>query len=223
MDKDKALGYTVLYAVLRYFKKEKIVKFLLLVFCLYSVAFYAQGNPIHIPAKVLAKERRLFTLLCDRTPQVRDAIVAQLGKPCDKIRRRELAGIKLLDLAGQGIEKLHRGDLDGLDGLEFFNLEKNKLRGFPEGFFRPALNLKQVYLDNNFFRSLTTPMFEGLQNSLRILSADGNELTIVNLQGFRYLQLVSTSFNEKLRRDHVININGKSNSAICRGAVRQFF
>ena len=62
--------------------------------------------------------------VCDRTPQVRDAITtASAGANCANIT--DLADITALDLSNQGITGLQDGDLDGLDALVTLALAGN--------------------------------------------------------------------------------------------------
>ncbi len=140
-------------------------------------------------------KRRLFTLLCDRTPQVRDAIVAQLGMPCEQVRTRDLARIEFLDLSHRGIRALQLGDFDGLDKLVSLHLQQNELREISEGLFMPTYNLKELYLGQNPLGQLTSPSFNGLQNSLETLSVIKSDLSIFILQKFHYLRTLDLRFN----------------------------
>ena len=61
-----------------------------------------------------AKTPPRFVSVCQRTPQVRDAIVAEVGLPCEQIKRKHLKKISSLDLFQQGIESLRADDFFGI-------------------------------------------------------------------------------------------------------------
>ena len=75
--------------------------------------------------------------VCDRTPQVRDAITtASAGANCANIT--DLDTITALDLSNRGITGLQDGDLDGLDALVTLGLVGNPFTantGLPAGIF----------------------------------------------------------------------------------------
>ena len=116
--------------------------------------------------------------VCDRTPQVRDAIVALVPvSHCADITDGHLAGIGNLNLSGGSIETLQEGDFAGLTALRSLNLSNNSLTGLPPGVF-VGLPLENLYLDNNNLMELSADVFSGLtalknlelhRNSLRTL------------------------------------------------------
>ena len=55
------------------------------------------------------------TPVSDRTPQVRDAIVAAAGVPANEVTEAHLAAITSLDLNRKNIARLKTGDFDGLN------------------------------------------------------------------------------------------------------------
>ena len=67
--------------------------------------------------------------VCDRTPQVQDAILKKLSPDsvCEKANLTELRAVTRLDLRRQGITSLKAEDFDDLDNLEYLNLDKNGL------------------------------------------------------------------------------------------------
>ena len=80
--------------------------------------------------------------VCDRTPQVRDALLAkaQANDPlvtnCSKVGDDELAGIAgTLRLGGPGIAALKPGDFAGLSGVTGLFLNSNALSALPAGVF----------------------------------------------------------------------------------------
>lgn len=78
------------------------------------------------------------TAVCDRTPQVRDALVQSLPSPprnCRNVTDAHLASIDLLHLSDQGITALKVGDFAGLSSLTTLNLTGNELTTLPLGLF----------------------------------------------------------------------------------------
>ena len=137
-----------------------------------------------------------FVSVCDRTPQVRDAIAAQFGIPCEKVSKKDLERVKKLELANKGIKNLKLGDFDGLDKLSFLALNNNQLKEIPEGLFLPMLNLKELHLNDNSLKGLTGKSLDGLQNSLQKLWVERNGLTTLILQKFRYLEDLRANSNK---------------------------
>ena len=70
-----------------------------------------------------------FTPVCDRTPQVRDAIVALVPgiDDCKDVTAAHLSLINNLNLSEQNITTLKAGDFDGLSSLDSLALYKNRL------------------------------------------------------------------------------------------------
>ncbi len=73
--------------------------------------------------------------ICNRTPQVRDAILTVLSDidNCALVTKAHLSSITRLDLNGQGITDLRRADFDGLDNLPGLSLSFNSLSTLKEG------------------------------------------------------------------------------------------
>ena len=111
--------------------------------------------------------------ICDRTPQVRDAILASLGGglPCEEILTERLAAIKVLNLSST---LLRTGDFDRLTGLQVLNLDNN--RELPAGIFDNLTSLTELDLGRNELSELPAGIFDNL-TSLKMLSLDGNRLS----------------------------------------------
>ena len=78
--------------------------------------------------------------ICDRTPQVRDAITETLGthgrsQDCALASSYILGGMGHLFLHSKGITALKAGDFAGLTSLNALNLEDNRLATLPEDLF----------------------------------------------------------------------------------------
>ena len=105
--------------------------------------------------------------ICDRTPQVRDAILDRIGggAACGNVTAAQLATITgSLTLGRQGIASLKLGDFDGLTNLRNLYLGANALTSLPEGVFGGLTNLEHLNLGQNSLASLPEGMFDGLVN-----------------------------------------------------------
>ena len=139
------------------------------------------------------------TPVCDRTPQVRDAIVAVVPgvSTCGEVTKAHLTSdITSLFLKGQSITNLQAGDFDGLNALRVLNLQDNQLSSLPEGIFDNLSALTWLGLENNQLTTLPEGIFDGL-NSLTTLGLALNRLTTLpegifdNLSALTWLGLAS--------------------------------
>ena len=90
--------------------------------------------------------------ICDRTSEVRDAILGKLPEvsDCADVTASDLSGITDgLDLRGQGIESLQAQDFHGLPNLETLVLSRNSLTGLPENVFDGLSGLERLFLKDN--------------------------------------------------------------------------
>ncbi|MXZ02049.1 hypothetical protein F4Y93_15920, partial [Candidatus Poribacteria bacterium] len=85
-----------------------------------------------------------LTPVCDRTPQVRDAIVAVVRgiNDCKDVTEAHLATITRLNLRAKGISGLKKGDFDGLSALREIELSQNQLRTLPIEIFSGLSSLR---------------------------------------------------------------------------------
>lgn len=155
--------------------------------------------------------------VCDRTPQVRDAIVTAIGRDCGAVSEFDLLEVTALDLESQGIATLDAGDFTGLRHLTEMRLAWNRLGAIPERAFRDLVNLKvlhlratelttvpvairglsslqELYLSYNGIEEIPRESFKGL-SELRWLWIDSNRITALpdgvfsELRDLRYLAL----------------------------------
>ncbi len=63
--------------------------------------------------------------VCDRTPQVRDALVEHLGKDCENIGAEDLAQVVKLDLSNTGLSSLKSRDFSGMVSLRDVDVSSN--------------------------------------------------------------------------------------------------
>ena len=144
---------------------------------------YALLKSVNLP--LVFPEFGGVTSVCERTPQVRDAIVAAASvSACSDITEAQLAAIRRLfmevyEIDGEytsGITALKAGDFHGLTGLKELILRDSQLPSLPEGIFDGLSNLAEIYLFNNQLTSLPEGLFDGLSNLARI-NLFNNQLT----------------------------------------------
>ena len=118
-----------------------------------------------------------LTPVCDRTTQVRDAIVAAvLGvSDCNDVTEVHLAAITRLDLENKNISALKDGDFDGMTALYELRLQNNRLQTLPAIIFSGLSSLSVIYLNNNQLTNLPPTVFAGL-TSLTNLYMNANRL-----------------------------------------------
>ena len=93
--------------------------------------------------------------VADRTPQVRDAIVATAGvNTAAEVTAAHLAAITSLNLSSKNITALKAGDFQGLMALQILLLNNNQLTQLPENLFNGLTALQQLSLDNNAVQPL---------------------------------------------------------------------
>jgi len=114
--------------------------------------------------------------VCDRTPQVRDALVAIVGGgvTCADVTADQLGRISVLSLGSERIETLQSGDFAGLTSLEQLDLYDNELTALPPNVFAGLTNLRQLNLWHNDLATLSPNVFADLTN-LRVLDLDDND------------------------------------------------
>ena len=118
--------------------------------------------------------------VCDRTPQVRDALVAIVGggASCGDVTADQLGRISVLSLGSERIATLQSGDFAGLTSLEQLDLYDNELTALPPDIFAGLTNLRQLNLWHNDLTTLSSKVFADLTN-LRVLDLDDNDFTTI--------------------------------------------
>ena len=117
--------------------------------------------------------------ICDRTEQVRDAILVKLPdvSDCAAVTDSDLSGVWGLGLVEAGIITLQGGDFQGLSNLNYLYLRENSLSELPDGVFDGLTNLQELHLSGNDLNALPDGVFDGLSNLLSILLLDRNDLS----------------------------------------------
>ena len=115
--------------------------------------------------------------VCDRTSQVRDAILAALSMTdCSAVTNERLRTIWELNLESKSLTALQSGDFSGMSGLAYLFLQNNALTSLPDDVFAGLSSLIDLGLDNNALTALPEDLFAGL-SSLIDLRLDNNALT----------------------------------------------
>ena len=127
--------------------------------------------------KVNGSDVALTGGVCERTPQVRDALVAEAQAndaavtDCSDVDAAALVGITAtLHLNGQGISALKPGDFAGLSGVTFLRLYGNALSALPAGVFDGLGAVQILNLTSNSLGagSLEDGVFEPLTRVLQL-------------------------------------------------------
>ena len=135
--------------------------------------------------------------VCDRTPAVRDAIMAQFPElECGAVTQEALASMKALTVREEGLE-LQEGDFSGLDSLEELDLADNRMSALPSGIFSGLASLANLILSNNQLTSLAEQAFSGLASLVGLDLSDNqiSKFTKVALKGLTSLEKLDLSDN----------------------------
>ena len=152
--------------------------------------------------------------VCDRTPQVRDEVLAAAGlDSCSHPDNGDLARIRRLDLcfrkqdwmscerSSPAVTSLRQGDFLGMAGLEELNLQGNELTELPPSVFADLSSLRMLDLGFNGIGGLPARVFRGL-GSLQKLSLQWNSIgelpegAFADLRRLRSLELFANELRE---------------------------
>ena len=116
--------------------------------------------------------------VCDRTEQVRDAIMAAISgvSDCSDVTTAQLASVTGLAPDNKGIRSLQSDDFSGLTALQVLRLRYNELSSLPDGVFSGLTALQDLNLHSNELSSLPDGVFSGL-TALKTLHLHSNELS----------------------------------------------
>ena len=131
-----------------------------------------------------------ITLVCDRSPDVRDEIVKRVPgvSDCADVTEAHLGEIRFLILTGPyivfathhgrptPIYELRSGDFSGLKSLEKLEINYNELESLPPDIFSGLSALEVLGMGSNPLESLPPDIFSGL-SSLKVLGMGGIRLT----------------------------------------------
>ncbi len=156
---------------------------LLAILGLNDTAYTFQGRAMPAVASPPSNEASATLPLgiCDRTKQVRDAIVAKIPgvRNCTKVTDAQMAQIKRrLRLENTQIGSLQAGDFAGLPNLVEIRLDGNQLSRLPDGVFDGLSSLTKLDLSDNQLSTLPSDVFDGLSSLLLLMLID-NRLSIL--------------------------------------------
>ena len=149
------------------------------------------GARCTFPLTVLANTDPVGGGICDRTVQVRDAIVDRIPgiHTCSAVTDAHLAMVTgLLNLNNTGITSLKSGDFSGLTYLRSLLLKNNRLTTLPVDIFAGLVSLETLRVNANALQSLPRHVFAGLVR-LNILDLEYNTLTTLPTGIFADLNL----------------------------------
>ena len=119
---------------------------------------------------------RLILPVCDRTAQMRDALVAATPiSTCGDVTDAHLAAIDSLGMVGASLSELQTDDFSGLTALTKLNLQKNELTSLPDGISEDLPALTWLNLSNNHFTTIPPQLFN--LSNLTYLNLENNELS----------------------------------------------
>ena len=137
--------------------------------------------------------------ICDRTAQVRDALLEALeADDCAAVDSEGLASVETLDLQSKQLTALQAGDFDSLTGLHTLSLEENQLTALPDGVFDGLTRLHTLSLWRNQLTALPDGVFDSL-TSLHTLSLRETSLTTLPhgvFDSLTSLQDLSLGYNQ---------------------------
>ena len=163
---DEASGQGEITVVLRRQEYPDPDGHLLAVTLRLSAGAAAEGFVLGEPGSITTPFRFVFPAdpsVCDRTEQVRDAIVALVPvSDCADVTNVHLDGIEVLNFSGSSIETLQESDFAGLTSLRELLLSNNSLEALPAGIFSGLTDLRRLYLNDNNLMELSADIFSGL-------------------------------------------------------------
>ena len=167
---------------------------------------YAPGtNPIRDPAQnpaialtnlTVANQTQDPTInICNRTAQVRDAIVAAAPvSTCGAVTADHLSAITVLDLDSKGISTLKAGDFSGLTALESLDMSLNSLNSLPQNIFSNLSALEKLKLFGNQISSLNDADIFSSLSALKSLDLRANGLRSLDANIFSSLSALEVLY-----------------------------
>ena len=168
--------------------------------------------------------------VCDRTLQIRDEIIRQVGKDdCAEINAEDLAGITEMFLEGSNVSSLLEGDFNNLTNLQELALWESNVSTLSSGIFSGLTNLRSLNLGYNELSNLPSSIFSRLTN-LQALYLGGNNISnlpsdifsrLTNLQElnlhFNELSTFPSGIFSRLTNLQALDLGGNSISTLPSG------
>ena len=154
---------------------------------------YELFKSIDLPLVFTELGGTFFIPVSERTPQVRDAIVAVVGvSSANDVTEADLAAITGLNLSHESITSLKAGDFSGLSSLTMLWLYNNDLTTLPAGIFDNLTALQRLSLQSNQLSSLPAGIFDNLTALTELLLANNNQLSSLPAGIFDNLTALTT-------------------------------
>ena len=159
-------------------------------------AGYALVKSADLPIEVIAAPSDAD--VCDRTVQVRDAIVEAISGviACGDVTAEHLAAIGILNLRSKDIKALKAGDFSGLTILKELNLSDNHLSSLDADIFSNLTALELLSLHNNRLSTLDADIFSNL-TALKRLNLSYNQLSSLDASTFSNLAALKTLYLQR--------------------------
>ncbi len=156
----------------------------------------AQNPAIALTNLTVANQTQDPTInICNRTAQVRDAIVAAAPvSTCGAVTADHLSAITVLDLDGKGTSTLKAGDFSGLTALESLDLSWNRLNSLPQNIFSNLSALEKLKLYGNQLSSLNDANIFSSLSALKRLDLRGNGLRSLDANIFSSLSALEVLY-----------------------------
>ena len=133
--------------------------------------------------------------ICNRTAQVRDAIVAAAPvSTCGAVTADHLSAITVLNLDGKSTSTLKAGDFSGLTALESLDLSWNRLNSLPQNIFSNLSALEKLKLYGNQLSSLNDADIFSSLSALKSLDLRGNGLRSLDANIFSSLSALEVLY-----------------------------
>ena len=114
--------------------------------------------------------------VCDRSPVVRDAIVAAASRDtCSDVDEFDLLGIGHLQLQSKAISELDPVDFEGLPNLVTLDISRNYIAALPSGLFDQLNGLERLDVSWNRITEVHADLFSNL-TELKYLSLEFNDI-----------------------------------------------
>ncbi|MYA08392.1 MAG: leucine-rich repeat domain-containing protein [Holophagales bacterium] len=110
--------------------------------------------------------------ICGRTPEVRDAILAEVGGTCRTVTAEWLKTVRHLQVLSPSLAALRAGDFEGLAKLESLLITSRRLSSVAPGTFDGLFRLEALFLSGKDLSGLPAGVFRDLSR-LRALGIGG--------------------------------------------------
>ena len=144
--------------------------------------------------------------VCARTPQVRDALVKAINKPCEAIEVEDLHILESLTIQDKTLTKLVPGDFYNLLKLKFLKVSGSQLKHLRKGVFAGAEFIFSLDLHNNKISKIDNEVF--LYLDLEHLNLSQNKLVTLGPK-----QIASPSLRS-------LSLSGNKIEAIDKGLLQ---